>query len=469
MRTFFLQLFLSFWVATIGIFIGATLFFPGSDSGPRGNMPLASTVSTQKLAEQAAHQYQTQGCAGIATLGPQFTLADEDGNLLCHAPQGGEPKIREMLSQARTVPVIGRRVGSEWVQITSCGDGLEGRWFLIQRTPYVSRPVWPPLPKSAIPVSILVTFLFAYLITRPIRALSKAFRQFAAGDLSTRLPIAPRRWGDVGGADVRTLMLDFNHMADRINELMEAQKLLVRDISHELRSPLARLRVALELAREESTEPLPWLDSVDRQVDRVNALIGQMLTLSLIESIRKNPQQNLFSLTVLFEDLLTDMDFEAKAQGCGLLYKALPVDITIAGEQELLRRAIENIIRNAIRYTPPGGTVEIEVSKQTALPRTKEQRDAACFLTIAVRDQGPGVPEPSLPNVFRPFYRVDMAREDTTGGFGLGLAIAERAIQIHSGQIAVNNRREGGLQVVISLPILEKSAKLSLIARMPKS
>ncbi len=461
MRTFFIQLFLSFWVATIGIFIGAALFFPNGDPGPGENMRIASAVSMQKLTEEIAQRYRTQGCAGVATLGVQFMLADEDGRLLCHASQRDEPEIREMLSQAATTSLIGRHVGAEWVQIASFERESEGRWFLIQRTPYVSRPVWPPLPKSAIPVSIFVTFLFAYLITRPIRTLSKAFRQFAAGDLSTRLPITPRRWGDVGGADVRTLMLDFNHMADRINDLLEAQKLLVRDISHELRSPLTRLRVALELAREESLEPLPWLDSVDRQVDRVNGLIGQMLTLSLIESIRKTPQQHHFSLSNLFDDLLPDMDFEAQAQDCSLLYSAIAADITVPGEQELLRRAIENVIRNAIRYTPPGGTVEIDVGRQTDMSRNKGYHDATSLLTIAVRDQGPGVPESSLPNVFRPFYRVDMAREDSTGGFGLGLAIAERAIQIHSGQIAAANRREGGLQVTISLPILEESVDLS--------
>jgi two-component system sensor histidine kinase CpxA len=453
MRTFFIQLFLAFWISTIGIFIGATLFFPGTDPGSPETMRLASDASMEKLATNAMQQYRTQGCAGIGFLSPQFTLIDEDAHPLCSSSDSMEPIIQKMLAEALGGHDVRRRVGAELIQVM--GFSVEGkrRWFLLQRTPYLSRPAWPPFPKSAIPISILVTFLFAYLITRPIRALSRAFRQFTAGDLDTRLAISPRRWGEVGGADVRTLMLDFNHMADRIHELLEAQKLLVRDISHELRSPMARLRVVVELAREDAVEPLPWMDDIERQVDRVNGLIGEMLILSLMESTRTISYEERFSITQLFNDLLPDMNLEAQARGRRLLFRSTEEECHIAGEQELLRRALENIIRNAIRYSPAGGTVDVEAEWKSASNSDGEDPDSTTHLTIVVRDQGPGVPDSSVAQIFRPFYRVNTSQEDSIDGFGLGLAIAERAIHIHSGRIKAANRPTGGLEITVFLPI----------------
>ncbi|MDR3734630.1 MAG: ATP-binding protein [Acidobacteriaceae bacterium] len=453
MRTFFIQLFLAFWIATIGIFIGATLFFPGGDPGSPETMHLASDVSMEKLTMDALQRYSTQGCSGIGFLSPQFTLVDERTRPLCSSSSSLEPTVQKMLADAGTTPNLGRRVGADWIQVRAFSEGGKGRWFLVQRTPYMSRRAWPPFPLSAIPISILVTLLFAYLITRPIRALSRAFRRFTAGDLDTRLTISPRRWGDVGGADVRTLMLDFNHMADRIHVLLEAQKLLMRDISHELRSPLARLRVVVELAREDAIDPLPWMDDIERQVDRVNDLIGEMLTLSLMESTRTVSRKESFTIGELFDDLIPDMNLEAQARGCGLVFEGTNEESRIAGRQELLRRALENIIRNGIRYAPAGSVVEVEVGRKPASDSDKGYSDSTAYMEIAVRDEGPGVPESSLSQIFRPFYRGNTSQEYSTGGFGLGLAIAERAIQIHSGRITAVNRPTGGLEIIIFLPI----------------
>lgn len=452
MRTFFIQLFLAFWVATIGIFIGVTIFFPGGDPGSPETMRLASDISTQKLVVDAVKRYNTQGCPGIEFLSPQFTLVDEGSHPLCSSSALLEPIVQKMLPQAEAGHEVRRRIGKEWIEVRAFPVEGRGRWFLIQRTPYANRPRWLPFPPMAIPISILVTFLFAYLITRPIRALSRAFRRFTAGDLDTRLAISPRRWRDIGGADVRTLMLDFNQMADRILELLEAQKLLVRDISHELRSPLARLRVVVELAREDAIQPLPWMDDIERQVDRVNGLIGEMLTLSLIESTRMVSHEESFSIGELFNDLLPDMNLEAQARGCGLVLESTKEESRIAGQQELLRRALENIIRNAIRYTPAGGLVEIETRWRPASNNDRGCPGSTTHMTISVRDQGPGVPESSLPQIFHPFYRGNTSHEDAAGGFGLGLAIAERAIHIHSGRITAANRSTGGLEITISLP-----------------
>jgi len=451
MRTFFIQLFLAFWIATIGIFIGATLFFPGGNPGSPETMRHASDASTQKLAVDAVQRYSAQGCPGIGFLSPQFTLVDGSAHPLCSSPL--DPMVQKMLAETTMELDSRRRVGAEWIEVRAFSFEGRGRWFLIQRTPTVARPAWPLFLKSAMPISILVTFLFAYLITRPIRALSGAFRRFTAGDLDTRLAISPRRWGGVGGADVRTLMLDFNHMADRIHELLEAQKLLVRDISHELRSPLARLRVVVELAREDTIRPLPWMDDIERQVDRVNGLIGEMLMLSLMESTRTASHEETFAIGELFDDLLADMNLEAQARSCSLVFESTKEETRIAGQQELLRRALENIIRNAIRYTPVGGVVEVKTGWKPASTGDSGYPGSTTHMTITIRDEGPGVPESSLTQIFRPFYRANMPQENSTDGFGLGLAIAERAIHIYSGRIVAANRRTGGLEITIFLPI----------------
>ena len=446
MRTFFLQLFLSFWVATAGIIIAATIFFPDNDPGSPENLRAASAVSAQSLVAYAVAQYRTSGCAGLSLLGEDVFLGDQSGRSPC-AGHPDEDSAAMIARVAATGKPEGRRFGQSWIEVRSIDLGPSGRWILAQRSAYVPRPWWPRLPPISVPVSILVTFFFAFILTRPVRRLSRAFRRFSAGDLNVRLPLSPRRWSGVGGADVQTLMSDFNDMADRIRELVEAQKMLVRDISHELRSPLARLRVALELAREDAPSHTPSFDRMEREADKVNALIGEMLSLSLMESTRQLPRPETFSLSDLMEELTPDMSFEAEGRGCGVSYVAPAEEFILTGQQEMLRRALENVIRNAIRYTPAGNCVEVVASGAAA-----SNKSEGIQLTIEVRDRGPGVPEESLREIFRPFYRVDMAREGSSGGFGVGLAIAERAVHLHQGVISISNRVGGGLTVRMILP-----------------
>jgi two-component system sensor histidine kinase CpxA len=451
MRSFFLQIFLSFWLGTMGTFIVATVFAPRSDPGTPEQLRSALAMSVSKLAQPSLEDYQARGCAGIAWLSPQISLADSAGKPLCAGPF--DAKVKGLLADSqRSNQTLFLRDGSAMVQVSPFSAAHGERYFLVQRLAGIERPWWPHLPPAAIPVSLLVTFFFAYLLTRPVRQLSLALREFSAGDMDVRLPISPSRWKDFGGADIRTLMLDFNHMTGRIKELVEAQKLLVRDISHELRSPLARLQVALEIAREESPASTEILDQASAEADRVNALIGELLTLSLMESMRQAPAPERFSLGEIFESLLPDMNFEAEANGANVRYRSACEECQLLGQPEMLRRALENVIRNAIRYTPAGEAVEITVSQPYALATETNPSIPDAWLEISIADRGPGVPEESLTEIFRPFFRVDMAREGTTGGFGVGLAIAERAIHLHSGSIHVENRTGGGLLVLVRLP-----------------
>jgi two-component system sensor histidine kinase CpxA len=276
-------------------------------------------------------------------------------------------------------------------------------------------------------------------LTNPVRALRLAFRRFAAGDMTVRLPVSRSALRDWGGADVRTLMIDFNEMADRIQALVQAHKTLLRDVSHELRSPLARLNVALELAREDAGETSKPLDRAELESSRLNALIGELLSLSHMETIQDVPNPKTICLGSVVEGLMPDLMFEADARQCRVIHRKQSSCLSL-GNEELLRRAVENIIRNAIRYSPGGADVTVETLTDNGKA------------IVRVCDSGPGVPEDSLQAIFRPFYRVDSARQTTTGGFGVGLAIAERTVHLHGGAIHAFNKQTGGLCVELSLP-----------------
>jgi two-component system sensor histidine kinase CpxA len=220
--------------------------------------------------------------------------------------------------------------------------------------------------------------------------------------------------------------------------------MLVRDVSHELRSPLARLSVGLELAREEAPPAMMGhLQRIEREAGRLNLLIGQLLRLSSMESTDVSTHTDRFPLNALVQDLLPDAEFEAEQRSCKIRILS-QCDCMVQGNPELIYRAIENIVRNAIRYTRQESVVELSMSC--------EERSGGRTVTLDVSDCGPGIPEKELENVFRPFYRVDDARQVDTGGFGVGLAIADRAVRLHHGEVRARNRPEGGLTVSLKLP-----------------
>jgi two-component system, OmpR family, sensor histidine kinase CpxA len=237
---------------------------------------------------------------------------------------------------------------------------------------------------------------------------------------------------------------------------VDAQMLLLRDVSHELRSPLARLSVALELAREEAQPGMEeQLDRIERETGRLNSLIGQLLSLSHLESTTRLPDRQSVSLERVVSELLPDMDYEAQRRNCAVRMvsgnaadAASPKNSFVMGSPELLGRAVENVIRNAIAYTAEGTSVEIHLFDET--------RFGEHFAVLQVKDCGPGVPEASLRTIFRPFYRLDLSRQRSTGGYGVGLAITERAVRLHGGAVSARNAAEGGLVVEMRLPLAEK-------------
>ncbi|MGE3466014.1 MAG: ATP-binding protein [Pyrinomonadaceae bacterium] len=280
----------------------------------------------------------------------------------------------------------------------------------------------------------VLCYLLALYLTSPIRKLREATQRFAKGDLQTRVAQRVGRRRD----EIADLASDFDEMAERIESLITTQQRLNSDISHELRSPLARMNVALEIAKQRSgPETTPLLERIETESTRLNEMIGRLLTLAKLESGAVEVQRVRVDLTELVRDVAADADFEATANGKYVeVTKIEPC--TVMGSENLLRSAIENVLRNAVRYTKDGTVVDVSL-------QTKNGN-----AILRVSDHGGGVPEDELGNLFRPFYRVGEARERKTGGMGLGLAIADRAIKAHKGSIVARNFN-GGLQVEIGL------------------
>ena len=375
-------------------------------------------------------------------------LFDPDGKPLCQ--QVDESLLAPAMAKLRKDGyLLGERHGAGYLQGIEVWDKSNRNFFYLMRGTYPTkvyipyREIFSRLFVGLI-VSVVVTFVIAKIITRPIGRLREAARQLAAGNLSARAmwPKANRESGD----ELRGLVYDFNVMAARLESLVDSHKLLLRDVSHELRSPLARLSVALEWAREEAQPGIEdQLERMENETTRLNALIGQLLSLSHLESTMSLPVKQPFSVEDIVEQLLPDVEYEAKGRDCHISFvNAGSGASDVLGNPELLGRAIENVIRNAIAYTAEGSLVEIELSHQGGVGKG--------FVVLQVRDHGPGVPEAALQSIFHPFYRLDGSRQRSTGGFGVGLAITERAVQLHGGDVVATNAAEGGLVVEMRLP-----------------
>ncbi len=282
----------------------------------------------------------------------------------------------------------------------------------------------------------MICYLLTLYLTRPILRLRQATHELSSGDLSARAPAQLERRRD----ELGELVHDFNQMADRIELLMTSQRHLISDISHELRSPLARLNVALGLARQRAgAEATSSLDRIEREAERLNEMIGKLLSLARMQGAAGPPEQSRVQLDEIVKEVAEDAEFEAQERNCAVRVVG-DIKCSTEGSPELLRSAVENVVRNAVRYTAAGSEVEI----------TLANCDSSAEITV--RDHGPGVPDTELQNLFRPFYRVANARERETGGVGLGLAITDRAVRLHGGTVAAANAPGGGLVVKIRVP-----------------
>ena len=475
MRSTFTKIFLSFWLTEFLIILCTFLIL--SREFQSNEIVYTSLFSMLgSTAQRSVDAYESGGCKALEAIPNTFTfkvpgpadqpaiLFDASGNAICQ-------QVDQSLYTASLAKIFkdGYLIGEK--QGENYREGIEVKDKRGQKFAYVLRGTYPkevyipyremaPRLLIGLIVSVLVTFGITMLITRPIGSLREAARQLASGNLRARARWPKGRKNPKSGDELWGLVYDFNEMADRLETLVDAQMLLLRDVSHELRSPLARLSVALELAREEAQPGISGagmdeqLCRIEREAGRLNTLIGQLLSLSHLESTTRLPVMQEIPLVALVKDLLPDMEYEAQRRHCSVVFrqsKKLSSESKtgpageVLGSPELLVRAVENVIRNAIAYTAEGTLVEIDIFD--------EVRAAAKFRVLQVKDHGPGVPEAALQSIFRPFYRLDMARQRSTGGYGVGLAITERAVRLHGGAVTARNAAEGGLIVEMRLPI----------------
>jgi two-component system sensor histidine kinase CpxA len=285
---------------------------------------------------------------------------------------------------------------------------------------------------------LLCTWL-AWRLSTPLSRLGEAASKFASGDLKARagaatFPSHPPEY--------RKLAHDFDEMAGRIETLVDSQRQLLRDLSHELRTPLTRLNLAVNNARHAPASGVAGsLDRIDQESDRLNALIDRLIRLSRCEAFAEPPHRDIIEFADFVESIVSDADFEATARKRRVSMLRAET-CRLAGDRELFREAIENIMRNAIRYTPEGTAVTVDA-----------YREGLSEYRIVIRDCGPGVPAEHIAAIFEPFYRAPQRTDPDSPGFGIGLAIAKRAISLHQGIITARNLVEGGFEIAIRLPV----------------
>ena len=301
-------------------------------------------------------------------------------------------------------------------------------------------PLHHPLALPALVMIIIAgigCFVLARSLTSPIKKLRKATQIISMCDYSTRVKLSGKR-----GDEIVDLGHDFNIMAEKTQSLLHSQKRMLSDISHELRSPLTRQKVALELARKQSEGGTPHLARIALESERINELIDQLLTLTRLESNLEQAKEPV-KLNKLLNKIIVDVEFEMGNKKGKIKFNTFD-NINILGYAEMLKRALENVIRNALYYTAPKRGIKVELTVKNE-----------CVI-ILVQDYGPGVPDKYLKQIFKPFFRVSESRKRDSGGTGIGLAIAQQAVIHHGGQIKARNidGAETGLQVEICLPEL---------------
>ncbi|NNE99795.1 MAG: HAMP domain-containing protein [Pyrinomonadaceae bacterium] len=453
----FLKIFLWFWLA-MALIVGAITLVSWSTSSE----PLArqrTTFLNEIITSGSQTAVQIFESDGVEGLGEYFErrsnsrrvnsigFFSKDGELVAgnlkvadinelfdEALQTDQPKFRRVNVDIDGVP---KRIvyGAKRVIVE---DGTT-YVYIIEIVPFRQPTFFTGRLLLQILTVFLIGGLFCYFLARyltsPITRLRAATQRVAKGDFETKVSDGNGNRKD----ELAALASDFDEMASRIETLITSEKRLTQDISHELRSPLARMNVALELARAKSNpETLPLLERLERESESLNDLIGQLLTLSKLETGTQRFEKTPVDMSKVIEQIVADADFEAKVDRKSV--KILQNDpVSVNGDEGLLKRAVENVVRNAVRYTIEGTSVEVSLEKS--------EQDAI----LKIRDYGDGVPAEELEKLFKPFYRIQEARDRKSGGVGLGLAIAEQAIRKHDGSIAARNT-EKGLLVEMKLP-----------------
>ena len=282
-------------------------------------------------------------------------------------------------------------------------------------------------------VAFAECFVLVCFLKRVIGQFTSAIHRISDGERAVRISSDMADRND----EIGLLARAFNFMAEQKEQELLREKELLASVSHELRSPLTRLSVSVELLRREHISP-DVLSRLSLETERMEMLISSILEYSRTQAGIQDFEKVDFA--ELVRDVVDDVRFEGSIRGCDVK-EDIPKQLMLYGCDAMLRHAVENVLRNALRYTPDDGSIGVRFSLM----------HDRCRLTV--EDEGPGVPEEKLSMIFRPFFRVDASRQRASGGTGMGLAIAEQAVKAHKGKIWAENRREGGLCVIMELPL----------------
>ncbi|MFO0747544.1 MAG: ATP-binding protein [Myxococcota bacterium] len=470
MSGLFARIFIGFWAAitvvTVGFVLIAVATFPEERKERRDvRMGDSMTLRGQRAVDALAKDPAAKPDLGASPDQPVWLVKDGKVVLPRDPLIAVDPLALAMKAVASGDGTLVREEGDDTDRLAI---GIGGGWAMVTERPSLS-PFSAILEPRSLPWRILLVVIVAGLVavalarylTRPLRTLREATAKIASGELDVRVTPEVGR----AGGELAALGRDFDAMAERLEVLLESQRRLLRDVSHELRSPLARLGVALELARKRSGPEVKGdLDRIERESERLAALVGEILTLTKLEAAEAAEPETPIDMKALVESIAADVDYEARGSNRRVVITAAEA-LTVPGRPEALRRAIENVLRNAARFTPEGTAVELAlVARDDGGKRMAD---------VVVSDQGPGVPEAALRDIFKPFYRVGEDRDRKTGGAGIGLAIVERAVRLHGGSVVAKNRpalagavaatgaagltgaapAHGGLEIRLSLPL----------------
>lgn len=460
MRRLFLKIFLWYWMATslMGLVLVIAVWTTSDGQGPLWLRDVGNLVAIH--GETAVEAYERDGPDGLNAYlrrsEPDATFRtfvfDDTGAEVSR--RTAPDSVLELANAARRSNHAEFGHGMPFLVVARPVVAPSGRSFVVAAQFAGARHELPAFPSWLLVrgLAVLVTagivcYGLAWYLTRRLGRLRTATRALAQGDLSVRVGES------LGGSpdELTDLGRDVDEMAERLETLIASERRLLQDVSHELRSPLARLVVALELLRQREGVPgAPEIERIELEAARIDELIGRVLTLLRLETASPAAEPaSTVDLAGLVSDVAADAEFEAAAARRRVVVSTDPCVVT--GDESMLRSAIENVIRNAIRYTSEDSAVEVTLRR---IPGAAGNSSDA---VVSIRDHGPGVPEDALENLFRPFYRVDDGRARESGGAGLGLAIADRAVRLHGGTVTAANAPDGGLIVVIRLPAEEES------------
>lgn len=453
MRSLYGKIFLTFWLATILIII--TTAWVTSEIAQKSSIPVREQVFMDSYATAAVATFESGqydalkkwlAHTGQSKKMVMYLLCSTGDIVGPHNPPEEIKRIAADLANEQLddgILKFGNLIVSHEILSTS---GKAYRLAAVSEKPlshFVIIP-WAGLSIRLIIatfISGLICYLLSIYLTQPLRSLGLAAQSLATGKLNTRVGRIKGHRRD----EIAQLSHEFDRMAEELESLIHSKERLLQDISHELRSPLARLHIAIEIGRKvtQGTAEAAF-DRMETECLRLNTLIGEILNFARLDKSTDELQKTEVSILDLLTKVTEDANFEStgETKRVRILSK---IDYHPIIDERLVHRAIENIVRNALRYSPPNEPVSISYT-------LNETNDV---LFIDIEDKGPGVPEEQLETIFNPFYRVDSSRTKTTGGYGLGLAIAQKAISLHNGRIVATNRKGGGLKIRIYLPLIQ--------------